>query len=210
MRGPSALLAACTVRIMQQGAARARTARASRAARAGPGDRGGTGGGQGVAAGGRRVAGARTAHWLAPPPSSRASLRMGFWGPHPGAVGPPRCVSVGWERQRPLAAMTHGAQGGGYDSRYAMMHAAGGRTAWPATKGAVQCKNAAGGRGGKAWTPTAYGRSSCQPGGRPSAAAAAHHGGVVNLRGGVAGRGCGGTLSTRGGGRQRVGGLARV
>ena len=61
--------------------------------------------------------------------------------------------------------------------------------------------HAAGGRGGKAWTPTAYGRSSCQPGGRPSAAAAAHHSGVVNLRGGVVGRGGGETSSTLVGGR---------
>ena len=109
VRGPSALLAARTARIMQQGAARARTARAGRAAPAGVGDRGGTGGGQGVAAGGRRVAGARTVHRRAPPPSSRASLRMGFWGPHPGAVGPPHSVSMRRERQRQLAAMTHGA-----------------------------------------------------------------------------------------------------
>ena len=181
MRGPSALLAARTVRIMQRGAARARTARASRAAPAGVGDRGGTGGGQGVAASGRRVAGARTAHRRAPPPSSRASLRQGFWGPHPGAVSPPLSVSVRRERQRPLAAMTHGAKGGRYDSRHAMMHAAGGR-------------------GGKAWTPTAYGGSSCQPSGRPTAAVAAHHGGVVHLRGGVVGRGGGGSSSTWGGG----------
>ena len=73
------------------------------------GGQGGTGGGQGVAASGRRVAGARTAHRRAPPPSSRASLRQGFWGPHQGAVGPPLSVSVRRERQRPLAAMTHGA-----------------------------------------------------------------------------------------------------
>ena len=158
MRGPSALLAARTVRIMQQGAARARTARAGRAAPVGVGDMGGTGGGQGVAASGSRVAGARTAHRRAPPPSSRASLRQGFWGPHPGAVGPPLAVSVRRERQRPLAAMTHGAQGGGYDSRHAMMHAAGGRR-------------------GKAWTPTGFGGSPSQPGVRPSAAAEAHLGG---------------------------------
>ena len=47
VRGPSALLAARTARIMQQGAARARTARAGRAAPAGVGERGGTGGGSG-------------------------------------------------------------------------------------------------------------------------------------------------------------------
>ena len=47
VRGPSALLAARTARIMQQGAARARTARTGHAAPAGVGDRGGTGGGSG-------------------------------------------------------------------------------------------------------------------------------------------------------------------
>ena len=93
--------------------------------------------------------------------------RPGFRGPHPGAVGPPRSVSVreawvGGEGQRPLAAMTHGAQGGRYHSCNAMVHAAGGR-------------------GGKAWTPTAYGGSPRQPGVRPSAAAVAHLGGVGNL-----------------------------
>ena len=179
---------------MQQGAARARTARAGRAAQAGVGDTGGTGGGQGVAASGSRVAGARTAHRRARPPSSWASLRQGFWEPHPGAVGPPLSVSVRRERQRPLAAMTHGAWGGRYDSRHAMIHAAGGR-------------------GGKAWTLTAYGGSSCQPGGRPTAAVAAHHGGVVHLGGGVVGRGGGGTSSTwggGGGGGLRVAGWARV
>ena len=80
VRGPSALLVARTARIMQQGATRARTARAGRAAPAGVGDRGGTGGGQGFAAGGWRVAGARTAHRQAPPPSSREALLQGFWG----------------------------------------------------------------------------------------------------------------------------------
>ena len=59
--------------------------------------RGDRGGGQGVAAGGWRVAGARTAHWRAPPPSSRVAQLQGFWGPHPGAFGPPRAVSV-WGR----------------------------------------------------------------------------------------------------------------
>ena len=58
--------------------------------------------------------------------------------------------------------MTHGAQGGRYDSCNAMMHAAGER-------------------GGKAWTPTAYGGSPRRPGVRPSAAAEAHLGGVGNL-----------------------------
>ena len=51
--------------------------------------------------------------------------------------------------------------------------------------------HAAGGRGGKAWTPTAYGGSTCQPGVRPSAAAVAHLGGDGNLRrrrGGAEGR----------------------
>ena len=89
MRGPSALLAARTARIMQQAAARARTARAGGAARAGVGDRGGSGGGQGVAAGGWRVAKARTAHQWAPPPSSRGARRQGFWGPHQGTFAPP-------------------------------------------------------------------------------------------------------------------------
>ena len=70
--------------------------------------------------------------------------------------------------------------------------------------------HAAGGRGGKAWTLTTYGGSSCQPGSRPLAAAAAHHVGVANLRGGVAGRGGGGSSSTRGGGGLRAGGWARV
>ena len=97
VRGPSGLLAARTARIMQQGAARARTASAGRAAPAGVGDRGGTGGGQGVAAGGWTVAGARTAHRLAPPPFTRVAQLQGFWGPHPGAFGPRRAVSV-WGR----------------------------------------------------------------------------------------------------------------
>ena len=99
VRAPSALLAARTARIMQQGAARACTARAGRAAPTGVGDRGGDrgGGGQGVAAGGWRVAGARTAHRRAPPPSSREAQLQGFWGPHPGAFAPPRAVSV-WGR----------------------------------------------------------------------------------------------------------------
>ena len=69
---------------------------------------GGHGGGQGVAAGGWRVAGARTAHWRASQPSSREAQLLGFRGPHPGAFAPPCAVSV-WGRQRPLAAMTHGA-----------------------------------------------------------------------------------------------------
>ena len=94
MRGPSALLAARTARIMQQGAARARTARAGRAAPAGVGDKGGV---KGVAAGGWRVAGARTAHRRAPPPSSWEAQLLGLWGPHPGAFAPPRAVSV-WGR----------------------------------------------------------------------------------------------------------------
>ena len=38
------------------------------------------------------------------------------------------------------------------------------------------------GKGGKAWTPTAYGGSHCQPGVRALAAAVAHLGGVGNLR----------------------------
>ena len=98
MRGPSVLLAARTAGIMQQGAARARTAHAGCAAPAGVGVRGGTGGGgQGVAAGGWRVAGARTAHWQAPPPSSQVGQLQGFWGPHPGAFGPPHAVLV-WAR----------------------------------------------------------------------------------------------------------------
>ena len=37
------------------------------------------------------------------------------------------------------------------------------------------------GKGGKAWTPTAYGGSPCQQGVLPSAAAAAHLGGVGYL-----------------------------
>ena len=83
---------------MHQGAARARTARAGRAAPAGVGDRGGTGGGgQGVVAGGWRVVEARTAHQRTPPPSSREAQLQGFWGPHPGAFGPPRAASV-WGR----------------------------------------------------------------------------------------------------------------
>ena len=97
VRGPSVLLAARTARMMQQGAVRARTARAGRAAPAGVGDTGGQGGGQGVAAGGWRVAGARTVHRCAPPPSSRVAQLQGFWGPHPGAFAPPRAVSV-WRR----------------------------------------------------------------------------------------------------------------
>ena len=136
VRGPSALLAARTARIMQQGASRARTARAGRAAPAGSGDRGGYrggGGGQGVAAGGWRVAGARTAHRRAPPPSSREAQLQGFWGPHPGAFAPPPpCgFGVGEGRQRPLAAMTHGAQGARYDTCNAMMRVARGRGARP-------------------------------------------------------------------------------
>ena len=35
------------------------------------------------------MAGARTAHRRAPPPSSREARLQGFWGPHPGAFGPP-------------------------------------------------------------------------------------------------------------------------
>ena len=57
MRGPSALLAARTAGIMQQGAARARTARAGRAAPAGVGDRGGTLGGGGSGGRGRWMEG---------------------------------------------------------------------------------------------------------------------------------------------------------
>ena len=111
VRGPSALVAARTARIMQQGAAQACTARAGCAAPAGGGGQGGDrGGGQGVAAGGWRVAGAPTAHRRAPPPSSREAQPQGFWGPHPGAFAPPPCgFGVGEGRQRPLAAMTHGA-----------------------------------------------------------------------------------------------------
>ena len=67
--------------------------------------------------------------------------------------------------------------------------------------------HAAGGRGGKAWTPTAYVGSPCQPGVRPSAAAVAHLGGDGKLRrrrGGVEGgrghgehAGCGGVVGWR-------------
>ena len=128
VRGPSALLAARTACMSRQWVTRARTARAGRAALAGVG----FGGGLGVRVGGRRAAGARTAHRRAPPPSVLAAMRKGssgprprssgphpgFWRPHPGAVGLPRWVPVhgtlwGGERvgggQRPLAAMTRGA-----------------------------------------------------------------------------------------------------
>ena len=37
------------------------------------------------------MAGARTAHRRAPPPSSREAQLLAFWGPHPGAFAPPPC-----------------------------------------------------------------------------------------------------------------------
>ena len=93
-----------------RGGAGSNRARGPRRPSRGGGQGGDRGGGQGVAAGGWRVAGARTAHRRAPPPSSREAQLQGFWGPHPGAFAPPPCgFGVGEGRQRPLAAMTHGA-----------------------------------------------------------------------------------------------------
>ena len=182
MRGPSRLLAARTACITKQG--RRGLAPHVRAAPPQPGW-GTGGGGLGVESGG-------TTHRRAPQPSTLESQckgflgprpgslgpHPGFWGPHPGDVGFPGSGTVCGARareawaggQRPVAAMTHGAWGGRYDSCNAMMHASGGR-------------------GGKAWTPTAYGGSPCQPGVRPSAAAIAHLGGVGNLRKEVRGSG---------------------
>ena len=159
MRGPSALLAARTARIMQQGAARARTARAGRAAPAGVGDRGGTGGGSGGR--GRWMEGGGSLYRAPAGPTTLQSggAAAGVLGAPPRGLRPPPCgCGEGEGRQRPLAAMTHGAQGGRYDSCNAMMHAAGGRR-------------------GKAWTPTEFGGSPSQPVVRPSAAAEAHLGG---------------------------------
>ena len=83
---PSALLAARTARIMQQGAAWARTARAGRAAPAGVGDRGGTGGG---VRGSRQVDGG----WRGLVP------RTG--GPHHPPVGRRGCRGCGGPTQGP-------------------------------------------------------------------------------------------------------------
>ena len=92
MRGPSALLAARTARIMQQGAARARTARASRAAPAGVGDRGGVRGTRQVDGGWRGLV-PRTGgpHH---PPIGRRSCR-GSGGPTQGPSAPPVRVGGG-------------------------------------------------------------------------------------------------------------------
>ena len=118
---------------MQQGAARAHTARAGRAAPAGVGDRGGTGGG-GSGGRGRWMEGGGDLYRA---PAGPTTLQSGgaaagvLWAP-PGGLQPPPCGSgVGEGRQRPLAAMTHGAWEGRYDTCNAMMRVAGGRGARP-------------------------------------------------------------------------------
>ena len=98
MRGPSALLAARTARIMQQGAARARIARAGRAAPAGVGDRGGTRGG---VRGSRQVDGG----WRGLVP------RTG--GPHHPPVGRRSCRGSGGPTQGPSAPPVRFRCGGG-------------------------------------------------------------------------------------------------
>ena len=110
MRGPSALLAARTARIMQQGAARARTARAGRAAPAGVGDGGGTGGGS--RGRGRWMEGGGGSYRAPAGPTTLQSggAAAGVLGAPPRGLRPPPCgFGVGEGRQRPLAAMTHGA-----------------------------------------------------------------------------------------------------
>ena len=132
MRGPSALLAARTARIMQQGAARAHTARAGRAAPAGVGDRGGDRGGSGGRD--RRLEGGGGSYRAPAGPTTLQSggAAAGVLGAPPRGLRPPPCgFGVGEGRQRPLAAMTHGAQGWRYDTCNAMMRVAGGRGARP-------------------------------------------------------------------------------
>ena len=133
MRGPSALLAARTARIMQQGAARARTTRVGRAAPAGVGDRGGGQGGGGR--GSRQALEGGGGSYRAPAgPTTLQSggAAAGVLGAPPTGLRPPPCgFSVGEERERPLAAMTHDAQGGRYDTCNAMMRVARGRGARP-------------------------------------------------------------------------------
>ena len=97
VRGPSALLAARTAPIMQQGAAQARTARAGRAAPAGVGDRGGTGGVRGS----RQVDGG----WRGLVP------RTGR--PHHPPVGRRSCRGSGGTTQRPSAPPVRFQCGGG-------------------------------------------------------------------------------------------------
>ena len=90
VRGPSALLAARTARIMQQGAAQARTARAGRAAPARVGDRGGDRGGvrgSRQAVGGWRGLVPRTGGPHQPPVGRRSCRGSG--GPSQGPPPPP-------------------------------------------------------------------------------------------------------------------------
>ena len=61
-----------------RGGAGSNRTRSPRRPSRGGGTGGGVGGGQGVAAGGWRMAGARTAHWRAPPPSGREAQLQGF------------------------------------------------------------------------------------------------------------------------------------
>ena len=110
VRGPSALLGARTARIMQQGAAQAQTAHAGRAAPARVGDRGGTGGGSGAP--GRWMEGGGGSNCAPAGPTTLQSegTAAGVLGAPPRGLRPPPCgFGVGEGRQRPLAAMTHGA-----------------------------------------------------------------------------------------------------
>ena len=96
----------------------------------------GTGGGTGGGSGGRvrRLEGGGGSYRAPAGPTTlhREAQLQGFSGPHPGSFAPPPCgFGVGEGRQRPLVAMTHGAQGGRYDTCNAMMRVAGGRGARP-------------------------------------------------------------------------------
>ena len=105
VRGPSALLAARTARIMLQGGAPARTARAGRAAPAG-----GTGGGSGGRGRWMEGGGGSYRALVGPTTLQSGGAAAGALGAPPRGLRLPPCgFVVGEGRQRPLAAMTHGA-----------------------------------------------------------------------------------------------------